>query len=82
MSELEQYENFLDFYILNFCKMLKDKFIANRYMKEILKIPAKDLMGRRISKENKQLRKDLTKKFLKIIRERNYEKDVNIFIAP
>lgn len=82
LQNKEKLENFLDFYVENITKLLKPSYIANRYMKMILNIPAKDIMLRHISKENKELRKDLSTKFLKIIRERKYEMEANFFTAP
>ena len=73
-------ENFLDNYISH-TKILKPLYVANRMCKEILLIPSKDLTRKGISEENKELRNNLAKKFLKLFQKRKYKKDFRFYIA-
>ena len=80
MLETTNLESFLDDYIMH-TKLLTPLYIANRFCKDILEIPAKELMRRRISPELKSKRKDLSNEFLEIIKDRKYPKDNKFYIA-
>lgn len=73
-------ENFLNNYILH-TKILKPKFIANRFCKEVLYILPERLKRKTITPELRQKRQKLTKQFLKIIKKRNYKKEGNLYFA-
>ena len=72
--------NFLDQYLIH-TKILRPLYVANRFCKEILLIPSKDLMRKGISEENKNLRNNIAKKFLKIFQKRKYKKDFRFYIG-
>lgn len=71
-TQFTRLQEFFEWYLTTF-KMVKATYLANRYMKEVLKIPSETLRSRKKTIEFTEMKKKLIKEFEKLIRKAKKE---------